>query len=146
MVLKQFLLQRDLNEVFTGGISSYSLILMCISFLQLHPRPERLRQPHNLGVLLIEFFELYGRKFNYVKTAIRVKNGGSYVSKDEIQKVPIIILTHTACKAITTVFKYLKQHQYLRRGVLSASLWYSADMRFCHCLVLHIRLWAWRLV
>ncbi|XP_063388029.1 non-canonical poly(A) RNA polymerase protein Trf4-1-like [Cydia fagiglandana] len=86
MVLKQFLLQRDLNEVFTGGISSYSLILMCISFLQLHPRPERLRQQHNLGVLLIEFFELYGRKFNYVKTAIRVKNGGSYVSKDEIQK------------------------------------------------------------
>ncbi|RVE42515.1 hypothetical protein evm_012837 [Chilo suppressalis] len=86
MVLKQFLLQRDLNEVFTGGISSYSLILMCISFLQLHPRPERLRQPHNLGVLLIEFFELYGRKFNYVKTAIRVKNGGSYVSKDEISK------------------------------------------------------------
>ncbi len=33
-VLKQFLLQRDLNEVFTGGISSYSLILMTISFLQ----------------------------------------------------------------------------------------------------------------
>ncbi|KOB73971.1 Trf4-1, partial [Operophtera brumata] len=89
MVLKQFLLQRDLNEVFTGGISSYSLILMCISFLQLHPRPERLRQPHNLGVLLIEFFELYGRKFNYVKTAIRVKLGGSYVSKDEIQKQAI---------------------------------------------------------
>ncbi|XP_073962368.1 non-canonical poly(A) RNA polymerase protein Trf4-1-like [Choristoneura fumiferana] len=86
MVLKQFLLQRDLNEVFTGGISSYSLILMCISFLQLHPRPERLRQPHNLGVLLIEFFELYGRKFNYLKTAIRVKNGGAYVSKDDLQK------------------------------------------------------------
>ncbi|XP_046416128.1 non-canonical poly(A) RNA polymerase protein Trf4-1-like isoform X2 [Neodiprion fabricii] len=34
MVLKQFLLQRDLNEVFTGGISSYSLVLMTISFLQ----------------------------------------------------------------------------------------------------------------
>lgn len=35
-VLKQFLLERDLNEVFTGGISSYSLILMCISFLQVY--------------------------------------------------------------------------------------------------------------
>jgi non-canonical poly(A) RNA polymerase PAPD5/7 len=34
LVLKQFLLQRDLNEVFTGGISSYSLILLTISFLQ----------------------------------------------------------------------------------------------------------------
>ena len=33
-VLKQFLLQRDLNEVWTGGISSYSLILMIVSFLQ----------------------------------------------------------------------------------------------------------------
>lgn len=86
MVLKQFLLQRDLNEVFTGGISSYSLILMCISFLQLHPRPERFNERANLGVLLIEFFELYGRKFNYFKAAIRVKNGGCYVSKDEIQK------------------------------------------------------------
>ena len=34
LVLKQFLLTRELNEVFTGGISSYSLILMAISFLQ----------------------------------------------------------------------------------------------------------------
>ena len=33
-VLKQFLVLRDLNEVFTGGISSYSLVLMAISFLQ----------------------------------------------------------------------------------------------------------------
>lgn len=34
LVLKQFLIQRDLNEVFTGGISSYSLILLVVSFLQ----------------------------------------------------------------------------------------------------------------
>lgn len=34
LVLKQFLLQRDLNEVFTGGIGSYSLFLMAVSFLQ----------------------------------------------------------------------------------------------------------------
>lgn len=86
MVLKQFLLQRDLNEVFTGGISSYSLILMTISFLQLHPRQNAYCSNANLGVLLIEFFELYGRKFNYVKTGIRVKNGGTYISKEEIQR------------------------------------------------------------
>ena len=36
MVLKQFLLQRDLNEVWTGGIGSYSLILMIVSFLQVN--------------------------------------------------------------------------------------------------------------
>ncbi|CAL8086896.1 unnamed protein product [Orchesella dallaii] len=86
LVLKQFLLQRDLNEVFTGGISSYSLILMTVSFLQLHPRVNAGNYRANLGVLLIEFFELYGRHFNYLKTGIRVKDGGSYVPKDEVQK------------------------------------------------------------
>uniref|UniRef100_A0A3B3TRY4 Terminal nucleotidyltransferase 4A n=1 Tax=Poecilia latipinna TaxID=48699 RepID=A0A3B3TRY4_9TELE len=85
-VLKQFLLQRDLNEVFTGGISSYSLILMAISFLQLHPRIDTRRTNINLGILLIEFFELYGRDFNYMKTGIRVKNGGAYLSKEEMLK------------------------------------------------------------
>lgn len=85
-VLKQFLLQRDLNEVFTGGISSYSLILMAISFLQLHPRIDTRRANINLGILLIEFFELYGRDFNYIKTGIRVKNGGAYLSKEEMMK------------------------------------------------------------
>ncbi|PIK48713.1 putative non-canonical poly(A) RNA polymerase PAPD5 [Apostichopus japonicus] len=78
-VLKQFLLQRDLNEVWTGGISSYGLILMIVSFLQLHVPPE----PVNYGVLLIEFFELYGVNFNYFKTGITVENGGSYFPKED---------------------------------------------------------------
>ncbi|XP_037733540.1 terminal nucleotidyltransferase 4B isoform X2 [Chelonia mydas] len=86
LVLKQFLLQRDLNEVFTGGIGSYSLFLMAVSFLQLHPREDACIHSANYGVLLIEFFELYGRHFNYLKTGIRIKNGGSYVAKDEVQK------------------------------------------------------------
>ncbi|XP_071957977.1 uncharacterized protein [Antedon mediterranea] len=81
IVLKQFLLQRDLNEAWTGGISSYSLILMVVSFLQQHTEPK----PTNLGVLLIEFFELYGLHFNYLKTGIRVTDGGSYFSKEEMQ-------------------------------------------------------------
>lgn len=86
LVLKQFLLQRELNEVFTGGIGSYSLFLMAVSFLQLHCREDVCSSNANLGVLLIEFFELYGRHFNYLKTGIRIKDGGSYVAKDEVQK------------------------------------------------------------
>ncbi|XP_036952711.1 terminal nucleotidyltransferase 4B [Acanthopagrus latus] len=86
LVLKQFLLQRDLNEVFTGGIGSYSLFLMAVSFLQLHYRDDVCSPNINIGVLLIEFFELYGRHFNYLKTGIRIKDGGCYVAKDEVQK------------------------------------------------------------
>ena len=85
LVIKQFLTQRNLHEVFYGGISSYSVILLIVSFLQRHPRYAA-TDPNsaNLGVLLIEFFELYGRQFNYMKTGITVENGGSYIAKDEI--------------------------------------------------------------
>lgn len=44
---------------------------MCISFLQLHQRQNF--ENANLGVLLIEFVELYGKKFNYMKTGISIK-------------------------------------------------------------------------
>ena len=86
LVLKQFLTQRNLNEVFYGGISSYSLVLLLVSFLQLHPRHSA-TDPNtaNLGVLLMEFFELYGRHFNYMKTGIVLDGGGAYIAKDDIK-------------------------------------------------------------
>lgn len=84
LVLKQFLVQRDLNEVFAGGISSYSLVLMTISFLQQHPQKNGRTLQNNLGVLLIEFFELYGKRFNYSNVGIRVKGRGSYFNKQEV--------------------------------------------------------------
>ena len=84
LVLKQFLTQRQLNEVYYGGISSYSVILLLVSFLQLHPRIAANDSSANLGVLLIEFFELYGRHFNYMKTAISVQDGGSYFPKETL--------------------------------------------------------------
>lgn len=34
LVLKQFLVQRDLNQPFNGGLSSYTLIVMTVHFLK----------------------------------------------------------------------------------------------------------------
>ena len=82
-VIKHFLTERGLNEVYTGGIGSYSLVLLIVSFLQLHPRKAATDDDSNLGVLLIEFFELYGRHFNYRQTAIDVCGGGRYFPKSE---------------------------------------------------------------
>ena len=59
---------------------------ICSCSVQLHPRIDTRRANINLGILLIEFFELYGRDFNYMKTGIRVKNGGAYLSKEEMLK------------------------------------------------------------
>ena len=86
LVLKQFLTQRNLHEVFYGGISSYSLVLLVVSFLQLHPRKDATNPSANLGVLLMEFFEHYGRHFNYMRTGILLENGGSYIAKEDVSQ------------------------------------------------------------
>lgn len=101
LVLKQFLLQQNLNEVWTGGISSYGLILMVLCFLQNHPRGAQATSPENanLGLLLIEFFELYGKNYSYENCSIRfprpidafsndsrVKSGGAFIPKQVMAK------------------------------------------------------------
>jgi len=89
-VLKQILIRRDLACVFTGGLSSYCLTLMLMSFLQLHPRSDVSTQSVNLGVLLLEFLELYGCRFNYDSLAISVRDGGCYLPKQQLQVEPDI--------------------------------------------------------
>ncbi|KAL1685321.1 hypothetical protein GGG16DRAFT_66535 [Schizophyllum commune] len=83
LILKLYLSQRGMNEVYTGGLGSYSIVCLVLSFLQMHPKirngeidPER-----NLGVLLLEFFELYGKYHNYEEVGVSLRHGGQYFSK-----------------------------------------------------------------
>lgn len=83
MITKAFLSQRSMNEVYTGGLGSYSIVCLAVSFLQMHPKIRRgeIDAEKNLGVLLMEFFELYGWYFNYEEVGISVRDGGTYYSK-----------------------------------------------------------------
>jgi non-canonical poly(A) RNA polymerase PAPD5/7 len=83
LVVKSFLSQRSMNEVFTGGLGSYSIVCLCISFLQQHPKIRRgeIDPSKNLGVLVMEFFELYGVHFNYQDVGISLRDGGTYFNK-----------------------------------------------------------------
>lgn len=83
IIAKAFLNQRGMNEVYTGGLGSYSIVCLAVSFLQMHPkiRKGEIEAEKNLGVLVMEFFELYGCYFNYEEVGISVRNGGSYFSK-----------------------------------------------------------------
>lgn len=56
---------------------------MCISLLQMHSAAN-FDKNTNLAVLLVKFFELYGRKFDYNETCINITDG-KYFSKDEIR-------------------------------------------------------------
>ncbi|KAF7297391.1 Non-canonical poly(A) RNA polymerase PAPD5 [Mycena indigotica] len=81
MVVKAFLAQRGLNNPATGGLGSYAVICMCISFLQLNPshRPQDyLDKPlvtESLGALLADFLFYYGLHFPYTTSYISVTLG-----------------------------------------------------------------------
>lgn len=83
-VLKYFLAARGLNEPYTGGVGSFMLQLLIVSFLQHRERDAfnyRRNALGNLGGMLLEFFALYGMEFNYITTGISVQNDGSYFPK-----------------------------------------------------------------
>lgn len=97
MVLKVFLQQRELNEVYSGGLGSYALLVMVATFLQLHPSRQPPASVHRygsskgqvvarelegcLGVLLVDFLRLYGRALNNVEVGVSCRKGGSYFNK-----------------------------------------------------------------
>ncbi|XP_066312290.1 uncharacterized protein [Miscanthus floridulus] len=88
MILKVFLHQRELNEVYTGGIGSYALLTMLITHLQLvwggkdilgyHQSKE-----HNLGILLVRFFDFYGRKLNHWDVGISCNSSRTFFLKSD---------------------------------------------------------------
>jgi DNA polymerase sigma len=88
ILIKQFLAQRRLNETYHGGIGSFVLCMMVVSFLQHRQRVEQNMDLHlswNLGSLLIDFLTLYsGGSFDFTNTAISVAHGGRYFDKTSI--------------------------------------------------------------
>jgi non-canonical poly(A) RNA polymerase PAPD5/7 len=83
-VLKSFLASRGLNKPYTGGVGSFLLQMMIVSFLQHRERDAfNNRRPslYNLGALLVEFFEFYSTDFNFILTGISVRFDGFFFPK-----------------------------------------------------------------
>jgi non-canonical poly(A) RNA polymerase PAPD5/7 len=80
MVVKYYLYQEHLNEPYTGGMGSYALTLLWVSFFQQLERFHIYLEGLDLGMMLVNFFHYYGWVFSYSK-GISVRNGGSYFDK-----------------------------------------------------------------
>ncbi|KAJ9671651.1 hypothetical protein PVL29_025384 [Vitis rotundifolia] len=80
LILKVFLQQRELNEVYSGGIGSYALLAMLIAMLQ-NLQEWNASVEHNLGVLLVNFFDFYGRKLNTVDIGVTCNGPGTFFLK-----------------------------------------------------------------
>ncbi|XP_060964268.1 uncharacterized protein LOC133033496 [Cannabis sativa] len=78
LILKVFLQQRELNEVYSGGLGSYALLTMLMAMLQSLRESEA-----NLGILLVNFFDFYGRKLNTPDVGVSCNGGGTFYSKND---------------------------------------------------------------
>lgn len=90
ILLKYFLQQRDMDEPYKGGLGSYAVTLLVISFLQHHPiyttEPEQ-RRCAGLGTLLVDFFRYAGYYWQYVRCGVSVRRGGRYFYRDSQRAV-----------------------------------------------------------
>jgi len=90
LVIKYFLHQRNINETYRGGIGSHLCLCMVVSVIQQIRKQltaskdlesDRVEELEDLGTIMIRFFDLYGKKFNYASVTISLRNGGSYMPK-----------------------------------------------------------------
>ncbi|XP_043718931.1 uncharacterized protein LOC122666894 [Telopea speciosissima] len=81
LVLKQFLADRSLDHSYSGGLSSYCLVLLIIRFLQ---HEHHLGRPinQNLGSLLMDFLYFFGNLFDPRQMRISIQGNGIYVNRE----------------------------------------------------------------
>ncbi|KAI0756184.1 Nucleotidyltransferase [Daedaleopsis nitida] len=88
LCVKSLLSRHELNNASSSGLSSYGVICLAISFLQLNPlqrAPALLAQPMEraaLGVLFGDFLHYYGSVFDYEHGVVSVASG-RVLSKEE---------------------------------------------------------------
>ena len=83
-LVKQFLAMRGFNDVHLGGLGGFSIICICVSYMQLQPKPE------NLGNLFLGFLDYYGNNFNLARQRIVM---------DPPELVEKVCIAHSSCRS-----------------------------------------------
>ncbi|KAL0223304.1 hypothetical protein P9112_002694 [Eukaryota sp. TZLM1-RC] len=154
LVLKRFLQQRGLNDVFSGGLGSYGLFLSIIGFLKLYSVAFAYQSDGelNLGRLLLDYFDFYCFKFNSDSLGITLSNQNATIfpkhthftsDKQNLCIEDPTDETNDVCRgtynwrkvlhAYELAYKHLvalSRNCTLHSGtILSSILWYSAQER-----------------
>ncbi|KAG6393761.1 hypothetical protein SASPL_144330 [Salvia splendens] len=117
-------------KVYTGGIGSYALLSMLIAMLRTH-RDSQTSPECNLGVLLVNFFDLYGCKLNTADVGIscngeciffeKYSNGFSVVGRPSLIAIEDPQARSAFAMAFTTLTNARTiQHLGPNRSILSA--------------------------
>ena len=83
LVIKYTLRQRQLNEIFKGGVSSFIIFSLLYYYIADYRKKVlddikkgKKETELTLGHFLVGFFNFYGFEFNYEKVGISIRNGG----------------------------------------------------------------------
>ncbi|CAM6089852.1 unnamed protein product [Calypogeia fissa] len=87
VVLKQFLTDRSLDHPYSGGLSSYCLVLLITRFLQHQHHQGKPSSNQNLGKLFMDFLHFFGCDFDPLKVGIRIRGGGMYLARDRYNDI-----------------------------------------------------------
>ncbi len=74
--------QRGLNETYTGGISSFLLLNLVLTYI-LYTNKQSDTQLPTLGHLLCGFLQFYAWEFNYNVVGISIRHGGFFYKKED---------------------------------------------------------------
>ena len=93
LTIKYILRQRDLNEIYKGGVSSFILFsLLYYYIIDVNKRifnrinKGQKEKQLSLGNLLLGFFNFYGYDFNYKKLGISIRNGCFLYKRDGLSR------------------------------------------------------------
>lgn len=81
LVLKKFLADRSLDHSYSGGLSSYCLVLLITRFLQ-HEHHIGRPVSQNLGSLLMDFLYFFGYVFDPRQMRISIQGSGVYMKRE----------------------------------------------------------------
>ncbi|XP_072977405.1 uncharacterized protein [Typha angustifolia] len=81
LVLKKFLSDRSLDHSYSGGLSSYCMVLLITRFLQ-HEHHVGRPISQNLGSLLMDFLYFFGNVFDPRHMRVSIQGSGVYMNRE----------------------------------------------------------------
>ena len=95
LILKRILQIRSLNNPFKGGLSSYSLFLLILAFINVYNKKEINESNINsvnllpfLGSILIDFLEFYGKLFDFDSLVVNAGDSENpIISTETLEKI-----------------------------------------------------------
>ncbi|XP_062178448.1 uncharacterized protein LOC133883223 isoform X3 [Phragmites australis] len=127
LILKKFLADRSLDHPYSGGLSSYCLVLLIVRFLQ---HEHHLGRPinQNLGSLLMDFLYFFGNIFDPRHMRISIQGSGIYLNRERGHSIDPIHIDDPLCPANNVGRNCFRIHQCIKVMYNSPS-----DAGFCRC-------------